>query len=585
MADEPQAKKPRTDSDCDKAPDAVKEEEQDAVKEEETKDAAKEGANDEGKNEVKEEVKVEVENRATEEVGEDDNADLEELFDAVAEDTGGAGTKKKKKKTHESEPEEQDLPDVDPVETDSEYQEVDIQDYPARLKVEQCSYVKINGLYRKLPKPSRGRPSYCNTGGNKPVYLYSYKSKWHFGFDFGARKCVAQCPEVEGVPLPVEPYVNSWKVMPKSDKKEDKDKGEDKGDKKKPCLAMRVIDCAFLEESHVFEGSDLIIPDEVMAPSVRTSADVGEKPEESSPADSKTKKKKTKSEPAGSPQQTSSSASKPSNGGQGSGDDDAAMVAAYADEQSSDEEKAAPAPAQDNADDSDSNANDSDSSEEESSSSESEQDAQPAAQAPAGSDPEQAFSPQVKSLISKLKEDKEGKGKAARLIQQMRKNPSKANRFTPVEVEQIVGWCCRHFGIPDVPPDSAAPKTPPATNQPTTPPMEAGATNQVRRPVNDVMPHRMPFPNLKSVMRPPGRGRNFKRFIHFNQRMERVETAIVTFKNAGDGLWHQQPGAMVQCDYCERSVPQAMGSLQGAPGQSQFAQCAFVCNDCAGRHM
>jgi len=578
MADEPQAKKPRTDSDCDKAEavkeepqekaEAVKEEpqEKDAVKEEEKKDEAKDEAKDELKDEVKEEVKHEVKDA--------DNADIDDLLQGGTEDAEETGTKKKRKKAHDSEAKEEEaLPEPEPVETDSEYPEVDIQDYPPRLKVEDCSNRKINGIYRKLPKPSRGRPSYCNTSNSpKHVFLYATKDKWHFGLKFGSRQCLAVCPEVDNVTLPVEPYPAIWKVMPKQDKSEEKTK-----EKKVTCMSMRVIDAAFLEESHIFEGSNLVIPDEVVAPSVRTQAAEGEKPEEaSSPADSKSKKKKTKSsEPAGSPKNTSSSTSKPSGGGQD--DDEAAMVAeAY---QSSDDEKAAP---EGNAANSDSNETDSDSSKEESSSSESEQEAQPAAQAPAGSDPEQAFSAQVRSLIFKLKEDKEGKGKAARLIQQMRKNPSKANRFTPAEVEQIVGWCCRHCGIPDVSQESAAPTTPPATNQPTTPPMDAGAASQVRRTANDIMPHRMSFPNLKSVMRPPGRGRNFRRIIYFNQVMQ-VETSIQNYKMAGDGLWHQQPGAMVQCDYCERSVPQAMGSLQGAPSRSQFAQCAFVCNDCAQR--
>jgi len=47
-------------------------------------------------------------------------------------------------------------------------------------------------------------------------------------------------------------------------------------------------------------------------------------------------------------------------------------------------------------------------------------------------------------------------------------------------------------------------------------------------------------------------------------------------------LWFRMPGAVVYCDSCEKGVPQSMGSLQGAPNQSQFAQNKFICSDCMG---
>merc|ERR1719375_2912713 len=61
-----------------------------------------------------------------------------------------------------------------------------------------------------------------------------------------------------------------------------------------------------------------------------------------------------------------------------------------------------------------------------------------------------------------------------------------------------------------------------------------------------------------------------------------AETAVESYKGAGEQLWYTMPGAIVICDQCEKGVPQGMGTLQGAPNQSQFAQCRFLCSDCLG---
>ena len=65
----------------------------------------------------------------------------------------------------------------------------------------------------------------------------------------------------------------------------------------------------------------------------------------------------------------------------------------------------------------------------------------------------------------------------------------------------------------------------------------------------------------------------------------RMESQIASFKLANDSwpessLWFQTPGSIVACDHCERNVPLSMGAMQGAPGQSKFAQFEFLCRDC-----
>eukprot|EP00438_Fugacium_kawagutii_P030993 Skav203569 [mRNA] locus=scaffold3576:245246:253578:+ [translate_table: standard] len=45
-------------------------------------------------------------------------------------------------------------------------------------------------------------------------------------------------------------------------------------------------------------------------------------------------------------------------------------------------------------------------------------------------------------------------------------------------------------------------------------------------------------------------------------------------------LWYSNPGAAVQCGWCQRDWPQAYGKLYGDESRSQFAQTDFVCNGC-----
>eukprot|EP00439_Symbiodinium_sp_Y106_P060124 s136_g8.t2 len=46
-------------------------------------------------------------------------------------------------------------------------------------------------------------------------------------------------------------------------------------------------------------------------------------------------------------------------------------------------------------------------------------------------------------------------------------------------------------------------------------------------------------------------------------------------------LWYFNPGAAVECGYCQQVCPQAFGKLCGGAGRSQFAQTDFVCHTCS----
>jgi len=91
-------------------------------------------------------------------------------------------------------------------------------------------------------------------------------------------------------------------------------------------------------------------------------------------------------------------------------------------------------------------------------------------------------------------------------------------------------------------------------------------------------------PSLRSALRRPGARRNSHRRISYvdeSRLITRVQVA--SYRGCGEQLWFFSPGAVVTCDSCEKDVPQSMGTLQGAPTQSQFAQSLFLCGECSAR--
>ncbi|CAJ1379577.1 unnamed protein product [Effrenium voratum] len=500
----------------------------------ERKAEAKEEAK-EAKKEVKEEVKEE---------DEDEIADL--LSQAPLEQL--KGQKRKRKAAALEEDSLLPVPEVPDVETDSEYQELELSTYPKKLYIEACSYEKVNGLYRIMTQSSRGRPCYCKTTTAKNLYLYWYSARrWHIGLDFGSKKCIASVQDMGDLAPPFEPYPNGWKVM----EKHHKDGGKEKLDKIK-CPQMRVIDGEVYADAHVLTDIDQPLEISLAKRKEKKSPekDKAESPERKASAKAKS------SPPRASPKKGPEL------------DDEAAMVEAAQQSDSDDESKVK--------DSQRSGSNASESESEESSSSES------ASEAEAPDEDYEAMSPATKHIVQKLKTmvPKEAATKAEKLFgsirQKMRKGGSAPGGMSHTDVKHLAAWCHRHLGVAAslTRPEAAAPML---AEQPQTPP-----DKDPPRQSDTQMPHLYAQPS-KSVLRPPGapRPRQPRRVQYPADRHLKLEVPIESFKTYGEGLWFQCPGAMVNCDTCDRVIPQGLGSLQGAPSRSQFAQHLFLCSDCS----
>merc|ERR1712032_1701995 len=114
--------------------------------------------------------------------------------------------------------------------------------------------------------------------------------------------------------------------------------------------------------------------------------------------------------------------------------------------------------------------------------------------------------------------------------------------------------------------------------QPMTPPEDPAQGSR-----KEMMPHRtqgLPRGVLKKPWAPKTR-----QGVHISLVRELPQPKVVSvesYRGYGEQLWFTMPGAVVCCDNCEQGVPQSMGTLHGAPTQSQFAQNMFLCSSCMG---
>jgi len=142
------------------------------------------------------------------------------------------------------------------------------------------------------------------------------------------------------------------------------------------------------------------------------------------------------------------------------------------------------------------------------------------------------------------------------------------NSLTAEDVGEILDEVGSEFNISVRPPAESALEKKATTGQPET---EVDAIN----PCRGVQPK-------KSALRQPGAPRQRVRNISYLQDAEMIRQTVISSFRFYDSLWYKQPGALVECDRCSVEVPQMMGSLQGAPGSSQFAQNHFFCAGCMG---
>mmetsp|Transcript_63833 Transcript_63833/g.149900 ORF Transcript_63833/g.149900 Transcript_63833/m.149900 type:complete len:587 (-) Transcript_63833:169-1929(-) len=547
------------------------------------KDEAEKAANGIKKEEIKEEKeekeeKAEVKSEVKDEEEDDGDAlgELLEETDAPAEDRG------RKRKRREEEDEGKglpDLPDVPDVESDTEYPQSEqkpLSSFPSKLRIESCTYEKVNGLYRIMGKHSRGRPAYCKTTNfkdKKTLYLFWFSKKWHIGLEFGSKRCMASLQDVGMPQPPIEPYPGSWKVIPKG--RHDKNGTDDKPSKleKVRCMAMRVIDASVWNESHALQ--DMEQPLEKDAPAKLKEPDKSQNQKQKQPSQAAQPGATASSSSAKKTPKAASSKKK----GPVEQDPEALMVEAHAkDEEDSDDDQKVQANKTSELSSSNEEASDSDS--EESSSSDSSE----ASQKPETDALFEEMNEAARRVITRLRAfDKlQAKSKAIQLFGQLMSRVKKGMGFTNgldyENVARMRTWCKRQLDadLPEISQKLEPPPPQPAadTGQPRTPPVEDAGANAQREQMQ--LPHHTQNPD-KSVLK-KGSVRN-TRSVNIVTDSD-MTTNILSYKAYGERLWFQAPGSMVRCDGCSQCFPQALGHLKGAKDRSQFAQCEFYCNEC-----
>ncbi|CAE6958362.1 unnamed protein product [Symbiodinium sp. CCMP2592] len=241
-ADQADEKKDSPGASAETAVDGVKDEQ---VKKEEVK--KEEDVKDELKDEL--EVKTEVKQEPN-----DDEDDGDALNDIMQAEPSTVRGKKRKRFDFEG-----PLPPMPAVDSDTEYEKVSFKDIPESLRVEAASLDRINGLYKRFPKPSRGRPAYVKVSrldSGKNLYLFWKDGKWHISPEFGEQeKSFASIIAAASIQPPFEPFPGIWQVLEKHKDKDDGKKSDTDKDKVQ-CLLMRVVDDSLWDQSHDFQDMD-----------------------------------------------------------------------------------------------------------------------------------------------------------------------------------------------------------------------------------------------------------------------------------------------------------------------------------------
>jgi len=115
-----------------------------------------------------------------------------------------------------------------------------------------------------------------------------------------------------------------------------------------------------------------------------------------------------------------------------------------------------------------------------------------------------------------------------------------------------------------------------------TPPDDVQATPVVKKEEEKRYPDHPGNSKIKTAWSEPREKKAGCDRIRFGEKTDDKTTSIENYRYLGSQLWFIQPGSVVHCDECDRPVSQVQGSLQGAPGKSQFAQNKFVCSECLG---
>jgi len=587
------------------------------------------------KSDVKEDAKAEVkpdgkpENRSKndlkEEPGEEKSEEDQKISDEIERMLSGMDTnvelKEKKHKKHHS-----DAPSADPeltseqiaemstleIDSETEYPDLDISDAPEKVRVEGSGRKAIDGLYHLIPKSARGRPSYIAFLDKKAMYLFWNKKKWMIGSDYGSSRNVASVKDEE-LTTPCEPYPSAWKVFSKETHEYLK------------MMSLRVIDVAL---SPLPDGREKL-PSQLDEPRLLGGLGTGERKRRAEDAPKlsgedggelpiKAKKQKVAKTPESkksdgadkvasgkgdsAPAKLGAKKDAPPKGATGTAKPDGAGKADTT--AKSDEEEAPESEISSSSEESET--------EESSESSSSESGSEEASPKPAAQENRKAATPATPPTPPPKPLTEEEKRKAAaekaeafesrlraqvarlapeavpkyllRLKESMHKKGTKLEDIAGGEdkVKEIFERLLKTCG----PKEDSKPKT--ATNNPVAPKKD-GLAQPVTPPEvhsrQDNEPHHRQFPQKRSALKKPYAPRTKQaRHISYTDIVRResltMEVAITCYR--GEPLWVSMPGAVVVCDSCDRGVPQTMGSLQGAPGHSQFAQDRFICNPCLG---
>lgn len=458
---------------------------------------------------------------------------------------------------------------------------MDLSDSPASLQVKNSGHHKIDGEYHRLPEPSRGRPAYSmEKDGKKPVYLFWYKtSKWYFSFELGASKNLARIEDsgVEGRRQPpCEPHPFVWKVMAQSESKDAKDSKHKSYVVTPP---MRVIDCATLDPK-----AEAVLRSEPLSASRHSEKTAGRtrsRKKEPKADDHKDKQEAAKEGKRKEKEEARAGKDKKEKEAQAKADDD---KSSDEDSESDSENEEASKKNESDSDSDSKSENSGSSSSDDAASQKSEKKAEKGAKAGAekgpvlsGSDKEQKREEFIAKLRLQLVGIKDPKQRSQKLQQVRAMLNERSNHLlnvagmTQSDVKALMDSLDRDFA------PRAKPKQPPAPPPKHLMERKDGTSSGAGAPESNGNRSGV----KRSALRKAGISQKPKmqRRISWEQASARF-VQVESFRNMGEQLWFQMPGAYVACDSCEKQVPQSMGALQGEPERPQFAQFQFLCHEC-----
>lgn len=485
---------------------------------------------------------------------------------------------------------------------------------PAELVVEASGKKSIDGRYTLVPAAFKGRAAYKLQASKKQNDMYLYcKAKgaeWRFGPEIGAGGCIMSVQDC-GLPVPAEPYPHIWRLYQRNDS----------GEKVQvPVLAMRVVNAGIGEDPLRFvrfieapvegaEGTDAeaavqptkkskkshkkvvqkgepLEPMEVDSKGEASASAVGNgdspkaKAEASSGAtastDASVGEKKADAE------QQVSKTEAPKDGGEAAGEAEGRESSSESSEAEEDEAK--------------SDSSDESSAEEaqpkSSASADEAKAAATAANLAAQVQKRDAFEARLRGQFSKLNGGVAVKAKLEQVKSALAKQETMVHLgYSQAEVTALLESLAKEF-------QKTAPKAPPRP-----PPKhllkqdarEDGVVSKAAPPKSEGGPlhaHRK-FQVAPSISKLRNKwGPKHANRIGFKDSTQTLpgaapqplhkEVSVESFRSWGSQLWFQAPGQIVECDTCEKTVPQAHGCLQGAPEKSQFAQMRFICCECIG---